>query len=254
MINPFQYLNDYYDKIYVLTVEAAGARRELFAKRFEGLSYSFFYGADKSSFIAEDLIANNIYNEQLSKKNHRFSKTMRPGEIACAWSHRLIYEDMLKNNFERILIFEDDAVPDENMIEKIPAIIKEIPEDCELLMWGWAKNGESSWGKEIKKAWYHVQHAAGLLKLNHRVIKNFYATPFSLHLKKAGFHDYTYAYGLTKTSAEKLIYMQQPLQYIADNLLAYACTKEIIKGYITWPQIFLHDNLPDGTARDSYIR
>ena len=81
-----------------------------------------------------------------------------------------------------------------------------------------------------------------------------YARPFSKYLKKAGFHDYTYAYAINRNAAEKLMKMQTPIQYIADNLLAHAATKEIINAYIIYPPVFLHDNLPDGTHKDSYIR
>ena len=63
---------------------------------------------------------------------------MKPGEIACAWSHKMMYEEIIAQNYNRVLIFEDDAVPDEKMIKQIPEILKEIPADCELLMWGWA--------------------------------------------------------------------------------------------------------------------
>jgi len=48
--------------------------------------------------------------------------------------------------------------------------------------------------------------------------------------------------------------LQTPIQYIADNLLAHAITNKIVNGYIVFPAPILHDNLPDGTARDSYIR
>jgi glycosyl transferase, family 25 len=250
----FKLLNSYYDKIYVLSVEGAASRRKLFAERFEGLEYSFFYGADKNKFIPRELVSANIYSEILTKKNHRYGKIMRPGEIACSWSHRMMYEDVLKNNYSRVLIFEDDAVPNPEMMKKISEIINKIPGDCELLMWGWSKNGKSSFGKSLKQAGYHIQHALGLLKWNHTIIKNLYAKPFSANLKKAGFHDFTYAYGITKQAAKKLIAMQTPIQYIADNLLAHAATEEKISGYITWPVVFLHDSLPDGTAIDSYIR
>jgi len=48
--------------------------------------------------------------------------------------------------------------------------------------------------------------------------------------------------------------LQTPVQYIADNLLAHAMTKKLVCGYIVYPPMILHDNLPDGTSRDSYIR
>lgn len=250
----FQLLNAHYDKIYVLSVQAAEKRRELFAERFNGLSYSFFYGADKNNFTINELIEKKIYSELLTKEHHRYSKVMRPGEIACSWSHRMMYEDMLKNNYSQILILEDDAVPDPRMTKHIHAILSEIPTDCELLMWGWDKNGESNNSTFLKKAGYHFQNKFGFLKWSPTMINNLFAKPFSPHLKKAGFHDYTYAYAITKTAAEKLQQMQTPIQYIADNLLAHAITRNIVSGYIVYPAAFLHDNLPDGTARDSYIR
>ena len=235
-------------------MQAAEARRKLFAERFTGLQYNFFYGADKNSFTSKGLAEKNIYNEALAKKHHRYNKLMLPGEIACAWSHRMIYEDMLRNNYTNILIMEDDAVPDTDKLKQVPAILSEIPDDCEVLMWGWSKNGRSDFRSFIKKTGYHVQYRLGLLKWNHTIIKNLFAKKFSNNLKKAGFHDYTYAYAVTRSGAEKLLQLQTPIQYIADNLLAHAITNKIVNGYIVFPAPILHDNLPDGTARDSYIR
>ena len=140
------------------------------------------------------------------------------------------------------------------MIKYIPEILSEIPGNCELLMWGWNKNGEDNVNSFLKRAAYHIQHSIGLLKWDHTIISHLFAKPFSTHLKKAGFHDYTYAYAITKTAAEKLLQMQSPIQYVADNLLAHAITKNVLKGYIVYPAAFLHDALPDGTIRDSYIR
>jgi glycosyl transferase, family 25 len=250
----FQQLNKYYDKIYVLSVEAAAERRDLFARRFKGLDYSFFFGADKNKFTVEETIQKKIFSEELTRKHHRYGKTMKPGEIACAWSHKMMYEEIITNNYNRVLIFEDDAVPDETQVKQIPEMLNEVPASCELLMWGWAKNEKNNMAGRLKQFIYHFQYQLGFLKWNHRIIRNLYAQPFSKHLKKAGFHDYTYAYAVSQTGAKKLLEMQTPIQYIADNLLAHAATNEVLDSYIAYPQVFLHDTLPDGTARDSYIR
>lgn len=250
----FASLNQFYDKVYVLTVKSAAHRRERFATHFEGLDYEFFFGADKNLFSVEEVETNGIFSEKLTRQHHRFSKTMRHGEIACAWSHKMIYEDMLEKGHQRILIFEDDALPDPVAIKNIPAILSQLPNDAELLMWGWGKNGMPGSGSRLKQFIYHIQHRIGRLKWGPRIIDNLYARPHSTHIKKAGFHDYTYAYALSRSGAEKLLQMQSPIQYIADNLLAHAATTGTVQGYITWPQVFQHDSLPDGTPRDSYIR
>ena len=250
----FQLLNQYYDKIYVLSIALAITRRELFIERFKGLDFTFFYGADKNNFTMEEVKENGIFNEELTRQNHRFNKTMKLGEIACSWSHKMIMEEMLAKNYQRILIFEDDAIPDKKMAKQIPQILKEIPPDCELLMWGWNRNGIDNFGARFKKFIYHLDHSILRAKWNHQIVHNLIAKPFSKNLKKAGFHDYTLAYAINRVGAEKLINMQTPIQYIADNLLAYANTKKVVNSYITFPQIFFPDSLPDGTQRDSYIR
>ena len=125
----FQFLNDYYDNTYVLSVRSAGHRRKQFEERFKGLKYSFFFGADKKDFTSKELVENNIYNEDLASKHHRYNKLMMPGEIACAWSHRMIYEDMLEKNYSRVLIFEDDAIPNRALMTQVPVILAEIPSD-----------------------------------------------------------------------------------------------------------------------------
>lgn len=254
MQESFTLLNNYYDKIYVLTVEAADERRKLFTERFIGLHYSFFYGADKNNFTVEEVIENGTYSEKLSSQHHRYNKKMKIGEIACAWSHKMIYEDMLKKNYNHILIFEDDAVPAPDIMNRLSSVLTEIPDDCELLMWSWSKNGDNDLFSNIKKSWYHIQHTFGLLKMDHTIINNLFAKPYSKHLKKAGFHDFTTAYSINSSAASKFLKMQTPIQYIADNLLAYSSSSQQIKGYIVYPAIFIHDTLTDGTPRDSYIR
>lgn len=218
------------------------------------MNYSYFFGADKNEFTIEEAEQKGIFSEKLARRHHRFGKTMKHGEIACSLSHRFIYEDQIKQNLARVLIFEDDAVPDPAQLPMIPMILSEIPEDCELLMWGWDKNDTEPPGAFFKKLVYHAKHAAGRLKWNHKMINHLFARPYSAHLKKAGFHDYTYAYALSLSAAKKLAVMQTPVQYIADNLLAHAATNGIVHAYITWPKVFLHDSLPDGTHRHSYIR
>ena len=250
----WEILNKYYDHIYVISVESAIKRREAFAERFSGLHYSFFFGADKKDLTIAGLIDNGVYSKELTQKHHRYGKEMLTGEIACAWSHKMIYEDMLKKKFSRVMIFEDDAVPHPSELNKTEEIISEIPADCELLMWGWAKNGDLDMGASLKKTAYHIQHSLGLLKWDHQVINNLFATPYSVHLKKAGFHDFAHAYGINRSAAEKFLHLQTPIQYVADNLLAYAVAMNIVNGYIVYPAAIQHDNLADGTPRDSYIR
>lgn len=254
MQNFFTYLNEYFDHIYVITIEPAVHRREKLKQSLGGLNYQFLFGANKAKFSLEELKTKGIYDEAAAIRHHRYSKTMKPGEVACAWSHRMVFEDMLAKGYEKVLVFEDDVIPDPAAVHLIPEILKSIPADCEFLYWGWAKNGNWNLKQRIKQIFYHFLHSISILKWSHTMISNHFARPHSLYFKKAGFHEYNNAYSLTRSAAEKLVPLQTPIQFIADNLTAYACTEEIIKGYITVPPVFLHEILADGTHADSYIR
>lgn len=254
MHNFFKYLNEYYDHIYVITIKPAARRRQILKESLQGLDYQFFFGADKADFSVQELKEKGIYDEVASMRHHRYGKQMLPGEVACAWSHRLVFEDMITRGYEKVMVFEDDVLPNPEAVHLIPDILKSIPDDCEFLYWGWAKNGNLNFSARIKQFFYHLTHRYGFLKWNHQMINNLHARPHSVYFKKAGFHEYNNAYALTRTAAEKLVNYQTPIQFIADNLTAYACTTGIIRGYITIPQVFLHDILPDGTHADSYIR
>lgn len=254
MQNFFTYLNEYFDHIYVITIEPAAHRREKLKKSLEGLNYQFLFGADKTNFTLEELKAKAIYDEAAAQHYHRYGKAMKPGEVACAWSHRMVFEDMIARGYEKVLVFEDDVVPCPDAVHLIPEILKTIPDDCEFLYWGWTKNGSLHFKEKCKQFFYHILHSIGLLKWSHRMIRNLFAKPHSRYFKKAGFHEYNIAYSLTKSAAAKLIKLQTPIHFIADNLTAFACTEEILKGYITVPPVFIHEILPDGTHADSYIR
>lgn len=250
----FDVFNSYFDRIYVLSIEAAVQRREKFKKRFDGLEYEFFFGVDKKEVSLEALIASGVYSEALTRKNHRYNKAMMPGEVACAWGHKKIYEEAIEKRYNRILIFEDDATVNMANLNNAYAVLAELPEDWEMLMWGWGENEAHTLPAKIKQSIYHIQHELGLLKWNHRIIANLFARNFSKHLKHAGFHDFTYSYAITGPAAQKLIAMQSPIQYTADNLLAHACTNEILNGFVTWPKIFEHDVPGPETETASYIR
>ena len=168
----FRFLNEYYDKIYVLTIQRATERQKKIKKVLDGLEFIFFYGTDKINWSKEKFIEKGIYNEQLAVEKHRYGKEMTLGEVAAALSHKQLYEDVVKNNYQKVLIFEDDVIPNFSELHCIPAILKELPGDWELLYWGYVtKYARKNLFTFIRTYIYHVQHALGLLKWNHNQIE-----------------------------------------------------------------------------------
>lgn len=254
MQSAFEILNNHYDHIYVLTLKRAVERQLQISESLKGIDFSFFYGMDKQEFEIADLEKKRIYNPQLAMQRHRYHKPMSGGQIGCSWSHRNIYADMLEKGYNRVLIFEDDCLPNPHAIHLVPEVLAQLPADWELLYWGYGKQEYASFRTWLKQKWYHIQHRLGGLKWSHTMINHLYPRKISPNISRAGFHDYTYAYAITRPGAEKLMQMQTPIQFVADNLLAWACTGGLVQGYIATPKIFLHDDLPSGQARTSFIQ
>jgi glycosyl transferase family 25 len=249
----FDLLNSFFDKIYVITLQRARDRQEHVQKELNGLHYELFIGKDKQEFSVEDLKQKNIYNEDLARKHHRFSKPMQAGMIGCSWSHALVYKDVVQKEYKKVLIMEDDMVMDKKAILLLPQIFKELPEDWELLYFGFAVNEVPPPGSFLKKALYHAVRFFGGIKFSHRTITNLYPKKVTTHLCKAGYHDCTHSYGLTASAAKKLLDLQTPISFLPDNLLAYAATNEIIKAYITQPKIINQQSQVENKPTHSYI-
>jgi glycosyl transferase family 25 len=228
-------LNSFFDHIYVISLHRATDRHERLQKELAGLKYEIFWGKDKNEFDVEQLKKENIYNEEMAIKCHRYNKKMVPGMIGCSWSHRLIYEDILKNNYGKVLILEDDVVIDVQTISILDKILTELPKDWELFYLGFALN-EPPIKATIKKWYYHFVRLFGIIKLSHKEIANRLPKKISAHIYKAGYHDCTHAYAITNSCAKKFVKLQTPIIFWPDHLLAYASTNEIIRSYVTMPK------------------
>jgi glycosyl transferase family 25 len=251
MYTAFEQLNFYFDQVYVLTLERAHERQAAIRQALEGLQYRFFYSADKQTLDIPALVASGQYDETAARRNHRYSQPMQPGQLGCAIGHRMIYEDILQQGYQRVLILEDDVEPDFTS-DILPAtILDELPDDWDLLYFDYDKN---LFPRPIKQAWYHVQHAMGLLKWSHSMIRHLYPHPFSAHLSRAGFHDYTSAYALTARGARVLLQLQSPLSYVADNLLATAATSGQVKAFISQPRLFRQRSQGSGASESSMVK
>src|ERR1700712_5389441 len=104
------FLEDYFDKILVITLERAIERQEQVKKQLSGLSFNFFYGIDKQNLNWDQIIQERVYDDEKAKKLNRYGKGMILGHLACALSHRSVYEHVLEKGYKRVLIFEDDVV------------------------------------------------------------------------------------------------------------------------------------------------
>ena len=99
--NISKYLEQHFDKIVVVTVPRFTDRHERVKKNLEGLPFDFFFGADKLELDYDTAKTNGTYDEQMAQKLQRQGKALNLGEIACSLSHRMVYAEMVKNNWKK---------------------------------------------------------------------------------------------------------------------------------------------------------
>lgn len=248
----YTYLNNYFDHIYVITLERAKDRHEHIEKELQGLDYELFFGKDKQLFSLEDLKAAKIYNEELAKEHHRYDKPMQDGQVGCAWSHLEVYRDTLAKGYEKVLILEDDVVIDKENINTTMQVLSSLPADWELVYLGFAEREIAPPYASVKKQFYHFLRLLGVIKYSHTSINHLYPKKVNDHLYEAGYHDCTHAYAIKKSAAEKLFHLQQPISFIADNLLSYAISNQLIKGYLILPKV-INQQYQVGVDSTSYL-
>ena len=234
----YSFLQDFFDKILVVSVPRFTDRHERLIHSLAGLTYDFLWGADKLSLDYEQAKTDGTYNEQQAKKLQRQGKALNLGEIACSLSHRMVYEEMLKNNWKKVLILEDDVLPNVEYMNQLPAALQELPADWELVYLGYLKHEKVTTALKKKQFFYKILSAVGLMAWSYKMVTNLLPKPFSSHLKKAGFHDCTHAYAVTLEGAKKLLAAQTPVVYRADDLLSATILKGELKAFVTNPKFF----------------
>lgn len=233
-----QVLHSYFDKIFVVSVPRFTDRHEKLKQNLEGLKFDFFWGADKQKLNYEELKTGGVYDERRAQKLQRQRKALNIGEIACSLSHRNLYATMIENNWNRVLVLEDDVVPLVEAINELPEAIKELPDKWELVYLGYLKHEKVTIRLKAKQFFYKIISAFGLMAWSYKMVGNMLPGPFSKHLKKAGFHDCTHAYAITIEGAKKLLAAQTPVVYRADDLLSSTIMKGELNAFVTDPKFF----------------
>lgn len=246
-------IQQYFDKVLVLTVPRFKERHEKVKERLASIEFEFFYGVDKNELNESFIKENYSFDKNNSLDVRQHYRPLNTGEIACSLSHRNIYQTIVDNNWKRVLIFEDDVVPDFNNLPLIIEAVKELPSDWELFYLGYLKNEKATIGKRLKQFWYKVMGTLSLSRIPVSMIKRSLPHKYSSSLLKAGFHDCTHAYAISAAGAKKLIAEQTPVKYRADNLLTALILKGEMNAYASKSFLFNQEIFTDKTDK-SHVR
>ena len=116
------FLNTAVDRVYVINMDKDTERMKRFHEQMHkhGIAYTRVPGVVGASVE---------YHEGLSGFCNQFCTA---GMKGCALSHRMIWEDMLKNRYENVAVFEDDAVLHEDFNAKLRQGWEQLPNDYDI--------------------------------------------------------------------------------------------------------------------------
>ena len=231
-------LKNFHDGVFVITAPGFEERQESARRELGEGNFEFIVGINRDSTSKEELTAQGLYDEARAIKLDRSSKPMSLGHVCCSIGHRNVYQHVVDNKIERALIFEDDVVLNPIEENEIEPIVSDIPGDAELIYWGWSGGGYRPAHATLKQALYHVQHAIGVLKYDHTMIKNLYAEPYNDHFDVAGKRLLGHSYTVTLSAAEKLLKLNTPIALNADNALLYAVLRGEVRAYNSKVKLF----------------
>ena len=202
-------MNDYFDKIYVLSLKRNVDRRALVTERLNkvGIDFEFFDACDGQ-------VINHLWkkldNSHFTTQNY----------VACSISHLSIYNDALSRGFKRILILEDDIKPHKNIQEVFSTIKNQINDDYDLLYLGWIPLTDdcSMW--------------------SYNVIDDRFLTPNTIHSKNLWG---LYAYSPSVSLMREMVDLYNESFPMEIDRYFVTQVQQQRKSVAIWPQIVCHD-------------
>src|SRR5690606_26996338 len=182
MNSAFNFLNQFYDKIYVLSLPRLQNRVDYINSTLEGLNFEFFWGVDRENTSVEQLKNALLYCPDTYQQFYKKPLEMHIGMLCCSLGHLQIYEHIVNNNIGKTLILEDDAIPQLANLIYFPEIINELPADWELFYLGYEKNEMHGNKEKIKKTIYQLLNNHSQLKFSREMYKNFYPESIGKYL------------------------------------------------------------------------
>ncbi|MEQ8715928.1 MAG: glycosyltransferase family 25 protein [Cyclobacteriaceae bacterium] len=234
----FHQINDYFDKVYVVTIPRLKDRQAHMNLLLEGLDFEFINGTDKHELDVKDF--ETLYDEKEHLRLSRFKKPLRPGEIACALSHLQVYQNAVENGFERVLVLEDDIDIVEAHLSQLAVFLEHLPKKWELAYLGYWKNEKRPKLAWVKQFGYVLLSIVGFHKWSVRRILNTYPKPIDEEVLESGNHEGAYAYAVSLGGCKKLLAYNRPIKLNADNLFSHLATNRYLKAYISAKKIFAH--------------
>tara|TARA_Y100000389_G_scaffold153040_1_gene153173 strand:- start:15476 stop:20974 length:5499 start_codon:yes stop_codon:yes gene_type:complete len=210
-------INEYFDQIYVIHLNELVDRKKSIidqVKKFNLKNVTIIDAINKNKIDIEEL----KHKELVAYGGNNYCKTSiinsrgdkcwcggrghddvcnYLGRVACAFSHGLVYKDIIKNNYEKCLILEDDFVFNDNLNDLFNKLYEDIPSNWELM---------------------YFSNSSRIPRANPEKYNN------SFMKMKTGVSE-ACCYGVTYNTAKKLSENLLPIRAAADGFLKVAIDK-----------------------------
>ena len=237
MNNPF----DYFDKIFVISAKGS-ERRQYITDILSGLNIQFqFFDANMGDNLSDEEIA-SVYDDQAAQKQRTLQRSLIKAEIGTTLSHLGVCKQILSQDLDSAVIFEDDIDPNAKYFHTVSAAISELPENWDLMHMGTCNHFKKApLSYKIKLLFYFPFVkilAPDRLDYPYRQLWNIYPRPYSKNLNRAGYHVGSQAYAVSRSGAKKLLAYHNKIVNISDMLISEMAIKNQLNAFITKRLIF----------------
>lgn len=209
-------MNNFIDNVYVINMDKDTDRLDKITKECNKFNIKFqrFTGID----------SNTLSEKQKNKYITEFCKKYcTNGIIGCGISHIKIYKDVINNNYNNVLILEDDIYFKEDFHSILNNTIDELPNDYDILYIGY-------FGLSSKNTYNDHNYLLKILsnkKTEKNILKTIYCPEFPLG---------THAMIISNKGCKKLLQIMNKLYWHIDwqisfnnkDLKIYATKKRIV--------------------------
>jgi GR25 family glycosyltransferase involved in LPS biosynthesis len=218
-------------KVYLISLNDSKEKID-YLKQF-GIETTLVKGVDGKTASSEDLARVSKMYQIIGPK----------GAIGCALAHLNTWKQFLETEEEYAIIFEDDVILEDNFLENLNAILKEVPETYDILYLGCTGCDHTqniNIIKHIGKLWFiHKDIPA------HQQI--------SKHVGKPSIAFATHAYIVSRKGAKQLLEL---LEGNISNHIDFCIQKLVldkkIESYVATPRI-VHQTSADSSPSENVV-
>ena len=244
------------DNIYVVTIKRNLDRQTRMTKLLNkhNLQFSFIEGEDGEQLDPGKLKQVFDANKSRARLGHDVTKN----EIACSLSHIKALKTFLEDDKQDYALFLEDDISISN-IESLETSVKLMPKpkEWDLLYLGYQQMNMKM-PLNIHLKWllaYPILNALKLKRYDLQKIKRIFGRPYNNYWFRAGSHNTSHAYVVSKSAAKKIIDYNTPVFLQADVVLMDMIVEGKLRAFgLNKPVFYQSDDLLSSIgARESWV-